>query len=336
MLDTLLGQCCFLNGTLGLTESLDVRYRGSVPLHREVPARPPRLCSADDLRISRGAVQGTAVLMRAAVLKVEQHKVYIEGELSDGASGQVYATAKGLFIMSAALPLRSPEMIATLNRSTLVESARPRVVPIGPPPAAILSVPRTATAAAMLQQDCGWALDNQRIESPASAAAYAKHGLSQYVKGSHRLRQDCCWHAPTKSFVVVYAFYRHCMGPPGLVHGGCLFACLDDAITRLLFSRAVTDLGAKGGLMLTASMQLDFKAGVKLDAEYCVDVRIADVAHDRKGRRRYTITAALRDPATCAETGAEHEARVVGSAVFVETPTPWAGQIGGLAPAAAL
>lgn len=280
MLDTLLGQCCFLNGTLGLTESLDVRYRGSVPLHREVPARPPRLCSADDLRISRGAVQGTAVLMRAAVLKVEQHKVYIEGELSDGASGQVYA--------------------------------------------------------AMLQQDCGWALDNQRIESPASAAAYAKHGLSQYVKGSHRLRQDCCWHAPTKSFVVVYAFYRHCMGPPGLVHGGCLFACLDDAITRLLFSRAVTDLGAKGGLMLTASMQLDFKAGVKLDAEYCVDVRIADVAHDRKGRRRYTITAALRDPATCAETGAEHEARVVGSAVFVETPTPWAGQIGGLAPAAAL
>jgi hypothetical protein len=98
----------------------------------------------------------------------------------------------------------------------------------------------------------GWVLENERAEGSAAAAENARaHGLRSFVRGSSRLRMDCLWHAATKRFVAVFAFSRWCMGPPGMVHGGCLFACLDDAISRLLFSRAVTDLGANGGLMLT-------------------------------------------------------------------------------------
>ena len=247
------------------------------------------------------------------------------------------------------MKLGSSEGVAELRAQTLAQSARPRLVELLGRPAAASGSPRTAVAARLLGGGGGWELDNVRTESAAAAEAYAALGLQQFVRQSERLNQDCLWHSGSRQFVVCFAFSRWCMGPPGLVHGGCLFACLDDAITRLLFSRAVTDLGAKGGLMLTANMQVDYKGGVPLDAEYCVVVGIAQTSVDTKGRTRYRVRASLyqadgetaaalvgraRPHEPSAADGAEEEALTIGIAEFVETDRPWAGQVGGAATAA--
>ena len=310
LLDNFLSRAALLfNGTPGATTSLEVRYRAPVPLRRE----------------------GTAVLMEAKVDKVHNQRVSVSGKLS-GDSGQVFATATGLFV--------APDPEAPKASMPTQPVLRPWTVAIGPPPPAVSAdgtrSPRTATGAAMIAErgpeQSRWVLENERLEPVAAAAAYAAHGIGQYIKGSPRLRQDCLWQASTLSFVVVYAFSRQCRSSvgtrDGMVDNGCLFAALDDAVTRLLFSRAATDLGAQGGLMLTASMRVDHKATVPLDREYCVDVRLdaSKTTLDKKGRRRYTVTAAL-SAATTTPLGGGDAVLTVGTAEFVETDRPWPGQI---------
>jgi hypothetical protein len=84
-------------------------------------------------------------------------------------------------------------------------------------------------------------------------------------------------------------------------------------------------------------MQVDFKAGVMLDAEYIADVAIATSSVDSKGRTRYEVSANLY-PATdyklLGEEGPE-SSRVLtaGTAIFVQTDRPWPGQVGTSQPA---
>ena len=74
---------------------------------------------------------------------------------------------------------------------------------------------------------------------------------------------------------------------------------------------------------------------VPLDAEYAVEVVLEGVEVDRKGRRRYTVTAALLPPvqpdghsapAPGLPAHAAAAALTFGRAIFVELPGPrWAG-----------
>jgi acyl-coenzyme A thioesterase PaaI-like protein len=129
-LDTILGQTTFLNGTLGVTASLKVSFRGSIPL------RP----------------HGTAVLFRARVDRVRGRKVDASAELLAGDTRKILATATALFVMAPQrLAVSSAAQQSELRRKTLAQSALPRLVQIGSsPPSSSVHHPRTATAAAML------------------------------------------------------------------------------------------------------------------------------------------------------------------------------------------
>jgi hypothetical protein len=176
--------------------------------------------------------KGTAVALRARVDRVDKgQKVHITGEIVHGETGEVYGTARGLWIRLGEAAGNPPRPRA---------SSIPPTVPVGrvpmrPAPGA---PPHTAWGAQLLGSDPRWELDNARI----AKFAY-EGGPFRYYLHSTRLRRDLLWQRGTGEFVVAVAFSQHCQGPPGRVHGGCQFAVLDDALTVYLYGRGVSDLG---------------------------------------------------------------------------------------------
>lgn len=292
--DAFMGQTNMLNGTFGPTANLTVHYRAGVGM--------------------KGG--GAVVSLEALVERVEGKKAFLAAVMKDGSSGKILATATGLWVYS-------PERAASINKAIqfgppppeqnpfLLASREPRKVPVVSDESASATTPRTALSRTLMRQ--GWELDNSRTAALSG----------NYITHSPRLQYDSLWLPAEKRFRIAFAFSRQVMGPPMTVHGGCVFAALDTAVTVFLFSRGASDLGTKGGVMVTASMTVDYIKPVVLDAEYVVETRIENV-ETQKGRARYTVFASLFPVLNHADLGDRPLA--TGRAIFVELDTPWAGQ----------
>jgi len=169
---------------------------------------------------------GSAVFLRARVDNVENgKKVFLSGEMLDGATGELQGEAKGLWISMDVARLMNTPAASKLQDS-------PPKIPIGR-----VSMPGsgavTTLGAKLTREQVGWVLDNdRRMESGSGESRF------RYYLDSERLRRDLLWNPCARSFHIAVAFTRRCQGPPGRVHGGCLFATLDDAITMFLYAPA--------------------------------------------------------------------------------------------------
>jgi len=305
MFDTHLGQTNMLNLTPGMTGSLTVHYRKRVPL-----------------------TQCTVVALEARVDRMEGRKIFLSGEMIDGSNGTILATCTGLWIRRREQQLGSDsssksttkilELIQEINSkpSILQRLRSSQIVPC-----------RTNTGHHLiLSKNSGWILDNARSKMPQSGPK-----LLKYMSDSNRLTIDYVWNSNLKQFIAVFAFSRQCMGPPCMTQGGCLFACLDQAITSFLYTRAASDLGAKGGLCLTSKMTVNYRVPVPLESEYVVVVSMHDSIVDRKGRTRFKVQAKLYESSVSSLSSSKSlpikgPCRTEGIAEFVQTNLPWPGQ----------
>lgn len=285
LFDHMLGMTNMLNATRGATAQLEVVYTKPVPLQPS----------------------GTAVLLQARVDKVMKgKKIYLSGEMLDGETGELYGRASGLWI-----------------RTNLV-GARPHVAPQNHPSyTPRIPLGRVAMQSGMAVTSAGRELlmnNPELVLDNHHAFQHDSDSRFQYYLDSPRLHRDLLWNRATGRFIVIVAFSLKCQGPPGRVHGGCQFACLDDAMTMFLYSRGVTDHGLRPGVGLTGGMTVNYRAAVPLDSEFQIEVSISKRELDSKGRTRVTLFAELVDLSTLSS-----QKRVLsdGQATFVMLDMPW-------------
>ena len=289
--------------TPGMTGSLSVRYRKRVPLKSE------------------GA---TVVALEARVDRMEGRKIYLSGEMIDGSNGAVLATSTGLWIRRKASSSTSKSTVQLLELIQEINS-KPDILQTLRSSGIAPCRTNTAHALVMKRKNSGWILDNARAKMPKSAPK-----ISKYISDSGRLAVDNLWNPSLEKFITVFAFSEQCMGPPCMTQGGCLFASLDQSITSFLYTRAASDLGAKGGLSLTSNMTVNYRVPVPLGSEYVIVVSLLESTIDRKGRTRFKVQAKLYE-SSCNSSSPEGlpiqgPCRTEGIAEFVQTNRPWPGQ----------
>lgn len=343
--DTFLGQLNLLHRTPGMTANLTIKYKSRVPM----------------------AVPFTIVALDATVTSFVGRKILLEGTMRDLSTREVLATSTGLWIrrrtslskVSIPSSLTSPSFSNGVVGSRVVGTASN--LPRTKAGAALLrrgwildniraTMPQGQHSTKYISDSNRLALDylwNPRTRSFAVTCAFSTYCMgyvhrprrshssrtsnSNAIRVAHSNRppllvRGCCvttrivdahYHAPPSSFDRSYQ-----------VHGGCLFATLDQSITCMLYSRAATDFHADGGLALTTKMSVDYKCPTPLGEEYFVTVDIVSKHVDRRGRTRFTVEAKLFDidleePDSRPTTGDCH---VVGRAEFVQTRHVWPGQ----------
>lgn len=301
LIDTFMGNVNNLNGTGGPTAYLNVKYIKPIPIN----------------------APGRVIFLKGSIDKIEKgkntYKVFTRVEIYDkDKDGELYAVGDGLFI-------HKPDVDYVKNRETMIseELRKDKKYKVSLDHKLIQQkYIKTKLAKSMLTQSLGhtpWILDNARGIPPNFNEAY--HNLNvKYLFDTKRIYRDFLWNSSEKRFIVVTAFSRLCQGPPMSVHGGCLFAVLDDAITRFIYARAATDFDVPPGLCLTGEFRVDYKMMVPLDDEYVIETKIISRRVDKKGRVRVTIEAALKDDID------DEAVRTVCRGEFVATGRFWAGQ----------
>ena len=288
-----------------MTGSLSVRYRRRVPLQSE--------CA-------------TVVALEARVERMEGRKIYLSGEMIDGSTGTVLATSTGLWIRRKVAPTDASSSKKTVQLLELIQEINSKPNILQTLLSSEIAPCRTNTAHSLIvvRKTSGWILDNARARMPPSAPK-----ISKYMSDSDRLVIDYLWNPRLGQFVAVVAFSEQCMGPPCMTQGGCLFACLDQSITSFLYTRAASDLGAKGGLSLTSTMTVNYRVPVPLGSEYVIVVSIIESTVDRKGRTRFKAQAELYEAShneSVEDLPITGPCRTEGVAEFVQTNRPWPGQ----------
>ena len=147
---------------------------------------------------------------------------------------------------------------------------------------------KTAFARSMLASDHGWALLPETDEAPKHVTpppppppSTLTTAVVSYLTTA-RLHQDFLWSKADNVLCSVVAFSTHCQGPPLWVHGGCVFAVLEHAMTR--FVQQVTDTPpartASSGTppatprpppLVMESMAVSYKGGAPIDAVHIVE-----------------------------------------------------------------
>lgn len=129
--------------------------------------------------------------------------------------------------------------------------------------------------------------DDDDVGSRAAAAHFprAKYasGVEGYVSASPKLA-FVSQTGPSSPVSMVVAFSRLACGPPGCVHGGCLFTMLDTAMTQAL---TVTE----ENMCLTTSMAVDYQTFTPADAVYLITINPVEA----NGRRRQ-LTGQITSP----------------------------------------
>ena len=257
--------------------------------------------------------------------RMEGRKIYLSGEMIDGSTGTVLATSTGLWIRRKVDPTNaSSSSKKTVQLLELIQEINSKPNILQTLLSSGIAPCRTNTAHTLINKSSGWILDNARARMPPSASK-----ISKYMSDSDRLVIDYLWNPRLGQFVAVVAFSEQCMGPPCMTQGGCLFACLDQSITSFLYTRAASDLGAKGGLSLTSQMTVNYRVPVPLGSEYVIVVSMLESTVDRKGRTRFKVQAKLYEASRNESAGdlpITGPCRTEGVAEFVQTNRPWPGQ----------
>jgi acyl-coenzyme A thioesterase PaaI-like protein len=115
-------------------------------------------------------------------------------------------------------------------------------------------------------------------------------------------------------------------GPPGRVHGGCIFAVLDECMAKSLFSRGQTDLGVPAGLMVTGGMSVDYKNGAPLDEVHLIVCKMLGARVDGRGRHTVQMEATMYGVVGNDPVQGKTAPYAVGTAEFVSTGKVWANQ----------
>lgn len=133
--------------------------------------------------------------------------------------------------------------------------------------------PKTALAKSVLALGNGWAL----LLDPKGAATSSAR-TTPYLR-TIRLHQDVLWNGTRGVLCSVVAFSAFCLGPPGWVHGGCMFAVLEDAMTRFVVDAPPT-CAAGSGEPVMESMTVNYKGGAPIDAVHVIQCRSLGAAGD--------------------------------------------------------
>eukprot|EP00928_Gymnodinium_smaydae_P054415 TRINITY_DN38190_c0_g1_i1.p1 TRINITY_DN38190_c0_g1~~TRINITY_DN38190_c0_g1_i1.p1 ORF type:complete len:445 (+),score=3.25 TRINITY_DN38190_c0_g1_i1:104-1438(+) len=254
MLDALLGNLCYVNGTGGPTLSMSADYH------------QPLIASDDG---------GAIVLLEARITRVESGstgkgcKVYGEARMHDGKGDKkpstLIAFASGIWFHRTntvnAEPLTpGPAWTVPLEpfqRQLSDTDSQPLRIPM------FVSFdsggPCTQTASRLLSE--GWILHPKILGYDGSN-----------FFGSERVAFDSLWQPETLQFRVCFALSRHCMGPPGSVHGGCHFLVHDIAASMCCHLHIKNHEYLQGQIYSASSVSLDFKSYAPLDQEFVVDV----------------------------------------------------------------
>ena len=303
--DILLGSAAAFSSVIGPTAALQVTFRNKVPL----------------------GTSGTAVWATARVERKEGRKAFLGAEMRDGETGKLLASATAIFVHSLEFIMAGIKTMSnntTTTKSATMESAAACRVPVGRPPPAFGNGRMHTREAAELVRRFGWVSEWGRdLNGLVRRYKLAERGFS-FAMDSPRLRRDFLWHPKRRRFCAVVAFSKWTMGPPGKVHGGCIFAAMDDALTCFLYARGATDLGNPAGIPLTSGLSVEYKKGTPLDAIYVIECWVTGVKVDAKGRRRLQLRCAMFHPE---QSGGEHKPFATGSAEFVVLAgVPWQGQ----------
>jgi acyl-coenzyme A thioesterase PaaI-like protein len=291
-LDSIMGQTNLLNGCMGPTAYLTVRYKRPILLNRHGDALP---------------LGGCVVAAEGRVRERQGKKVFLAAALRHGETGEEFAVAEGLFIHQT-----MAEMGAMAGGARQAKGKS-----VADPPAATLrsgGAPKDAATAARMALG-GWVNDTERAKRMARPGQQRSYIDSAFP----RLHRSFWFHPSRREFAAVVYFGPQCLGPPGRVHGGCQFAVIDDTFAKMLFCRAASDLGYPPGAFLTTTMTVNYKGGVPLDSVCVVTCRVAEARIDRKGRTRLHLEGRLA-------LGWGGALLSAGSAVFVASGVPWRGQ----------
>jgi len=179
LFDHVLGMTNMRNGTKGVTAQLQVSFKKPVPLH----------------------AAGTAVLLHARVdCVVNRKKIYLSGEMLDGATGEVYGTAKGLWIALdmnynlAAAPSGTAATLASVPIAPVDMCSKHAVTHLG---------------AKLLTLHPQLVLDN--AETPENANQGSRDSSFQYYLRSPRLRRDFLWDPQSLSRAAARVPQGECM-----------------------------------------------------------------------------------------------------------------------------
>jgi len=232
--DDVFGAACHRNQTVGPTANLTVQY------HRSVFLEPH---------------EGIVVRIRAKVERVVGKKIFVAGDMCDGDTGTVYATASGIFVRRQGLAWDVSEDSLQAFRKAIVQMEAsqgpgyPRIpCPVQIPESAV----KTVLAATPGLEIC-------------EVQAQHKVETGHYVLQNPKLSVINFAHAGAGSFLVLVAVSVQAQGPPGCVHGGCIMTLLDHAMSYYFISR--------GELALTATLAVDYLAFTPVDSTYVIEVR---------------------------------------------------------------
>ena len=254
--DSIMGQTNLLNGTMGPTAYLVLRYKRPILLNQHGDALP----------------LGCVVAAKGRVRERSGKKVFLESSLFDGETGKEFCHAEGLFIHQTITEMGAMAMAARRSKGKSVASA---------------AASESDITAQMAEE--GWVSDTQRAKRMAKPG----HQRSYIDAAYPRLDRSFWFHPVRREFAAVVYFSPQCLGPPGRVHGGCQFAVIDDTFAKMLFCRAASDMGYPPGAFLTVTMRVDYKRGVPLDSNCVVRCRVTDTRIDRKGRTRLQLEGRL-------------------------------------------
>eukprot|EP00929_Paragymnodinium_shiwhaense_P005211 TRINITY_DN10686_c0_g1_i4.p1 TRINITY_DN10686_c0_g1~~TRINITY_DN10686_c0_g1_i4.p1 ORF type:complete len:405 (-),score=71.23 TRINITY_DN10686_c0_g1_i4:383-1597(-) len=253
-MDDVLGTANFLNGLVGFTINLTTKYRRPIVLE-------PGL--------------GRVVKAVMEIPRAEGRKLFCSGTMSDGDTGEVLATADGIFLTHSAdgkkvdldfdFPVFRSYMMQlddSRNRAHFPMQA----LPLRVPPSVVQQV---------LDENPGYAVYEQLLLPK-------KGDITHYIGQNPKLDTICFRNDDTGDFFVVVAASAEVQGPPGSVHGGCIAALHDHSMAYWFLTT--------GKLAMTVELSVDYKALTPLEDFYIIDVVQGPPPQERSERRIQVIS----------------------------------------------
>lgn len=224
-IDSVLGFTALHNGIGGFTLNLTVTYRAPLPLETG---------------------PGVTVRITSRIQRIEGVKAFLSAEVTNDDRSNVYATATAIWYIAGkreeqkdGVPVKAPSHANILSELLL----RLEHIEEEGPPAYRTPVKLDAAVATTTMEQC-----------PLYHGSMPYQVLGPYVNDNPKLDVIARINTVAGGLTGIVAFSRETMGPPGFVHGGCVFSVLDAAAAAYVFGTT-----EKGGVMLTSKLSVDFQ-----------------------------------------------------------------------------